>query len=249
MEKQSIVCLIPARSGSSRVKDKNIRELAGCPLMVYSIELAHQSGIFDDVIVSTDSELYAEIAQNHGASVPFLRPAEFAGERSPDVEWVRDTLHKLATSGRHYSHFCLLRPTNPFRKVTTLQRAWDLLRSHPTADTLRAVEPCKEHPGKMWVLRHDQMLPLLPYDNAGVPWHNNPYQSLPAVYVQNAALEMAKVINVTHHHSITGSVILPLVMDAYEGFDINTADDWDFAEFLLAQGRVVLPEVLNQVEG
>ena len=87
----NIVALIPARSGSKRVPDKNIRPLAGHPLIAYTIAAALGSGIFSDVIVSTDSEHYAEIVKYYGAEVPFLRPAELAGDQSPDIEWLAIT--------------------------------------------------------------------------------------------------------------------------------------------------------------
>ena len=80
----SVVGLIPARAGSVRVRDKNVRPLNGHPVLAYSIRSALDSGVFDDVIVSTDSELYADIARHYGASVPFRRPDEYAGARSPD---------------------------------------------------------------------------------------------------------------------------------------------------------------------
>src|SRR5210317_2466380 len=91
----NIVALIPARSGSKRVPDKNIRTLAGHPLIAYSIAAALQSRIFTAVIVSTDSERYADIARHYGAEVPFLRPDEIAGDTSPDIEWVTYTLDHL----------------------------------------------------------------------------------------------------------------------------------------------------------
>ena len=96
----TIVALIPARAGSKRVPDKNIRPLAGHPLMAYTIEAALESGIFADVIVSTDSERYAEIARYYGAEVPFLRPPELAGDVSPDIEWIEYTLKRLRADGR-----------------------------------------------------------------------------------------------------------------------------------------------------
>ena len=91
----SVVALIPARSGSKRVPGKNIRRLGPHPAMAYTIAAAIESGIFADVIVSTDEEQYSAIARHYGASVPFLRPAEFAGDSSPDIEWIEFTLERL----------------------------------------------------------------------------------------------------------------------------------------------------------
>src|SRR4029453_18800821 len=89
------VALIPARAGSKRVADKNIRVLGGHPLLAYTVAAARSAGTFARVLVSTDSEAYAEIARHYGADVPFLRPAELAGDLSPDIDWVAFTLQTL----------------------------------------------------------------------------------------------------------------------------------------------------------
>jgi CMP-N,N'-diacetyllegionaminic acid synthase len=163
MSKPSIVALIPARGGSKRVPGKNVRVLGGHPLIAYTIAPAIASGVFDAVIVSTDLPEIAEVARRYGAEVPFLRPAALAGDTSPDIEWVEHTLRTLADQGRSYDAFSLLRPTSPFRTPDTLRRAWAAFSADPRADSLRAVEKCTQHPGKMWVARGNRLLPLLPF--------------------------------------------------------------------------------------
>ena len=185
------VAFIPARSGSTRVSHKNIRPLAGHPAMAYSIAAALASGVFAEVICSTDSDRYAEIARHYGAIAPFLRPAEMAGPLSPDIEWVTHALDWLEAQGRTYDCFSILRPTSPFRLPATIQRAWAQFSADPGADSLRAVEKCRQHPCKMWVLRGSRMLPLIPFGPAEQPWHSSAYQALPEVYVQNSSLEIA----------------------------------------------------------
>lgn len=239
----SIVALIPARSGSRRMPDKNIRPLAGHPLMAYTIAAALQSGVFDAVIVSTDAGRYAEIARHYGAEVPFLRPAEFAGPLSPDIEWVEYTLKRLRDEGRVYDCFSILRPTSPFRQPETIRRAWREFLQEEGVDSLRAVEKCRQHPGKMWVVRGRRMMPLLPLSPAEQPWHSSQYQSLPEVYVQNASLEIAWTRVVFEGRTIAGTVIMPFFTQGYEGFDINEAKDWWYAEYLLARGEARLPEI------
>jgi CMP-N,N'-diacetyllegionaminic acid synthase len=136
----SIVALIPARAGSKRVPDKNIRPLAGHPVIAYTIAAALDSGVFTDVIVSTDSEHYAEIVKYYGAQVPFLRPAELAGDQSPDIEWLEFTLGRLCDTDRKYDGFSILRPTSPFRLPQTIQRAWQEFLGLHGVDSLRAPE-------------------------------------------------------------------------------------------------------------
>ena len=132
-KKKTIVALIPARSGSKRVPDKNIRLLAGHPLIAYSIAAALQSRVFKTVMVSTDSERYADIARYYGAEVPFLRPAAIAGDISPDIEWVLHTLNQLRDLGQQTDCFSILRPTSPFRLPETIRRAWQEFESSPEA--------------------------------------------------------------------------------------------------------------------
>ncbi|MDO8753452.1 MAG: acylneuraminate cytidylyltransferase family protein [Anaerolineales bacterium] len=242
----SIVALIPARSGSKRVPGKNIHLLAGHPLIAYSIIAAMQSGIFSSIVVSTDSDEYAGIAQKYGAEVPFLRPAEIAGDLAPDIQWVEYTLQKLKEMGREYDCFSILRPTSPFRLPETIQRAWQEFQAEEGVDSLRAVEKCREHPAKMWVVRGKRMAPLLTMDPAEQPWHSTPYQALPEVYSQNASLEIAWTRVVFDQHTIAGNVIMPFLTQGYEGFDVNHPYDWELAEKLVASGEAILPKVDNE---
>ena len=192
MSNSIVVALIPARSGSKRVPRKNIRVLGAHPLIAYSICAAKDAGIFDDVIVSTDSEEIAELARHYGASVPFLRPSEIAGDLSPDVDWVEDVLTQMKDRGSTFDYFSILRITSPFRTAATIRRAWDQFRGAEGVDSLRAVERCKQHPGKMWIVTGRRMVPLLALGPAQQPWHSSQYQTLPEVYVQNASLEIAR---------------------------------------------------------
>lgn len=249
----SAVALIPARHGSKRVPGKNIRALAGHPMIAYTIAPAIESGVFSSVIVSTDSEEIAAIARHYGAEVPFLRPAAFGGDTSPDIEWLEHLLTESRAGGRSWDAFSILRPTSPFRSADMIRRAFARFASQAGADSLRAVEKCTQHPGKMWVIRGDRMLPLLPFGLASPkpgeggpaeqPWHSTPYQALPPVYVQNASLEIAWTRVVFERRTIAGDTIVPFVTEGHEGFDINDPYDWMVAERLIADGTAQLPGV------
>lgn len=239
----TIIALIPARSGSKRVADKNIRPLAGHPVIAYTIAAARQSGIFSAIVVSTDSEQYADVARNYGAEVPFSRPAEISGDVSPDIEWIEFTLKRLKEMGREYECFSILRPTSPFRLPETIQRAWKEFLAEEGVDSLRAVEKCREHPGKMWVIRGKRMTPLLPISPEDLPWHSTPYQALPEVYSQNASLEIAYSRVVFEESTIAGSVVMPFMTQGFEGFDVNRLYDWSLAEELVKTGQAKLPEI------
>ncbi len=239
----SIVALIPARSGSKRVPGKNIKRLSGHPVIAYSIAAALQSGIFKSVIVSTDSEEYAEIARYYGAEVPVLRPEHMAGDRSPDIEWIEFTLTLLKNDGRKYDCFSILRPTSPFRLPETIQRAWTAFSQAEGVDSLRAVEKCQQHPGKMWVVRGNRMMPLLPLSPEDLPWHSTQYAALPEVYIQNASLEIAWARVIFEDRTIAGNVVMPFFTEGFEGFDVNKSYDWEYAVHLIDEKQARLPTI------
>jgi CMP-N,N'-diacetyllegionaminic acid synthase len=238
----SAIALVPARSGSERVPGKNVRPLAGHPLLAYAIETALQTGAFERVVVSTDSEDIADVARWYGAEVPFLRPGEYATSVSPDIEWLRHTLERL---GGGYELFAIVRATNPFRGPDVVRRGLEQLLATPEADSIRAVELVKQHPGKMWLFAADgrTMRPLLDQSELDVAWHAGQYQALPAVYVQNSALEIAWTRVASETGTREGRVVAPFLTEGYEGFNVDDEEDWERAERLLAAGAASLPAI------
>jgi CMP-N,N'-diacetyllegionaminic acid synthase len=241
----SAVAFVPARSGSERVPQKNVRRLAGHSLLAYAIETARQSGCFERVVVSTDSEEIADVARWYGADVPFLRPVEYATSTSPDIEWLSHMLEHLV---ERYDLFALIRATNPFRGPDVVRRGLEQLLGTPEADSVRAVELVKQHPGKMWLLSDDgrTMAPLLDQSDLEVAWHAGQYQALPEVYSQNSALEIAWTRVVTETGTREGKVLAPFLTQGLEGFNVDDEEDWDRAERLVAAGVATLPEVGRQ---
>jgi CMP-N,N'-diacetyllegionaminic acid synthase len=238
----SAVAFVPARSGSERVPHKNVRPLAGHPLLAYAIATAVQSDRFARVVVSTDSDEIADVARWYGADVPFLRPAEYATATSPDIEWLSYTLERL---DERFELFALVRATNPFRGPDVVRRGLEQLLATPEADSIRAVERVKQHPGKMWLLSGDSrtMSPLLDQSELDVAWHAGQYQALPAVYSQNSALEIAWTRVVTETGTREGRVLAPFLTQGLEGFNVDDEEDWERAERLVASGEATLPEV------
>lgn len=236
------IALIGARAGSERVPGKNVRPLAGHPLLAYAIETARQSGVFERVLVSTDDEAIADVARWYGADVPFLRPTEYATSTSPDIEWIAWTLDRLDEA---YDLFGIVRATNPFRGPDVIRRGLAQLLATPEADSVRAVQRVKEHPGKMWTLAEDgrTMAPLLDQSGLDVAWHAGQYQALPPVYVQNSALELAWARVVTETGTREGRVLAPFLTAGFEGLNIDDEDDFTRAETLVASGAASLPSV------
>lgn len=241
MSDHECIALIPARSGSERVRHKNVRTLKGHPLLAYTIAAARRSGVFSRVVVSTDSPEYAALAERYGAEAPFLRPGDIAGSTSPDIEWI---LHALGELGGNADCFSILRPTSPFRSPETLRRAWREFLAGQPADSLRAVEKCSQHPGKMWVLDGNRMTPLLPQPEGRTPWHSSQYKSLPEVYVQNASLEIAWTRVPLETGTIAGNALIPFLTEGLEGFDINREEDWLLADAYARADAALLPDPL-----
>lgn len=238
----SILAFVPARSGSQRIKGKNVRRLNGHPLMAYAIASARESGIFTRVVVSTDSPEHAAIAKHYGAEVPVLRPAEFATSTSPDIQWIQ---HMLSEVRPAEDAFAILRPTSPFRTAEMIRRAWQRFQSIAGADSLRAVERVRQHPGKMWIVADDRnsMRPLLDQGHLEVTWHAGQYQALPVVYVQNSALEMAWTKAVRETGTREGRRQAPFFTEGLEGFSLDYEDEWRLAESYASEGLGVLPAI------
>ena len=145
------------------------------------------------------------------------------------------------SEGRAFEIFSLLRPTSPFRGADTIRRAWDqFLALDPPADSIRAVELCRQHPGKMWVIEGELMRPLLDQKPGEVPTHSRQYKSLPEVYVQNSSLEIAWT-RITDANEIAGERVVPFLTDEAEGFTIDYPSDWEQAERMVETGAARLP--------
>lgn len=246
--KNTYIAVIPARGGSKRIPNKNIRPLGGHPLMAHTIHTARSSECFADVIVATDSPEYAEVANSYGASTPFLRKAEESGDNSPDIVWMTEFCNHCISLHGDSVYMVLLRPTSPLRSPGMLRRAIAEFETHPGYDSLRAMQPVSEHPGKMWRIVGTQALPLLPFSLDGVPWHSNQTNKLDKIYVQNASLEIVAAKTVIETQSISGHSIYPFITADFEGYDLNSQEDWDYLEFLLSTGVVTLsnPEISSK---
>ena len=224
-ENYKLLALIPARSGSKRLKNKNILKLKGKPLLAHAIIAAKKSQIFDKIILSTDSKKYASIGKKFGAEVPFLRPTKFSSSFSPDYEWVNYTINELKKINLKFTHFFILRPTNPFRSEKTIIKAWRKYKKSK-ADSLRAVSLCSNHPYKMWYEDGKFIKPLFKKKNKSQPVYNCQYQSLPKIYSQNASLEISKNNFLKKNKSITGKKIMPFFSNKIESLDINYKEDY-----------------------
>lgn len=222
-KKYEILAVIPARSGSKSVVDKNIRPINGKPMIAYSIEHALNSPSIDRVIVSTDSEKYASIAKKYGAEVPFIRPAEYATDTALDLDVFRHALSYLKENENYIPDIVVqLRPTYPIRKIQDIENMIAYLKEHPGIDSVRCIAPADEIPYKMWFKNDDNTLSPIMKD---IPeCYNMPRQQLPKVYYQNACIDVFWASVVTEKNSMTGDVIAGYQME--ENYDIDTEEDF-----------------------
>ena len=181
-----ILALIPARGGSKSIPHKNIRLLAGVPLLAYSIAAAKQSKLVTRTIVSTDDEEIAKIALGFGAEAPFLRPAEFSQDNTLDFPVFTHVLSWLKDNEGYKPDILLqLRPTSPIRPPECVDQAIQVLLEHPEANSVRGVIPSGQNPFKMWkITEQGRMTPLLSLPGIVEPY-NAPRQVLPSNLLAN----------------------------------------------------------------
>jgi CMP-N-acetylneuraminic acid synthetase len=233
-----ILALIPARGGSKSIPRKNIKLLAGYPLIAYSIAAALAAETVSRVIVSTDDEEIAAISRDYGAETPFLRPVQFSQDATPDLPVFQHTLEWLSQNQDYHPDIVVqLRPTSPFRRVWHIDQAVERLLENPEADSIRAVCIPFQNPYKMWRIEADgTMRPIL--ESADKEAYNMPRQVLPEVYWQTGYVDAAWTDTILSKNSMTGERILPLVMNPDEWIDIDSPNDWRRAERLLESGEL-----------
>lgn len=231
---KNILAVIPARSGSKSVPHKNIRLINNKPMLAYSIEHALRSEYINRVVVSTDSEDYAEIARKYNAEVPFIRPAEYATDSSTDLEVFTHCLLTLREKENYEADIVVqLRPTYPVRRVEDIDRMIEILLSDSSITSVRSIAPAKEIPYKMWKMEDNgRIYPLI----EDMPeCYNMPRQKLPKVYYQNACIDVVRGWVIENEHSMNGDKIYGYVME--DNFDIDTEEEFKKAqEYLTISG-------------
>ena len=222
-----VLALIPARGGSKGIPRKNLRDFAGAPLIAYSIAAALQAETVSRVIVSTDDEEISQVARAWGAEVPFLRPPELAQDDTTDFPVFQHALEWLAQhENRNYDVVVQLRPTSPVRPKGLIDSAVRLLMENPEADSVRGVVPAGQNPYKMWRIdpQSGSLQPLLQLADVPEPY-NAPRQMLPKTYWQTGHIDAIRTETILRRHSMSGSVILPVVIDPRYTVDIDTPAD------------------------
>lgn len=224
------LAIVPARGGSKRIPGKNLRPLAGRPLVGYAIAAALASRRLTTVVVSTDSRRIARFAARQGVDPQGLRPAGLARDGSPVAGALKDALDKFEARHGRVDAVVLLQPTSPFVTGAVIDRAIAAFESR-RADTVTAVKPAREHPWWTWT-RFSGLLR---------PWHTlgkmaARRRDLPPAYVETGAVMVIRRALVARG-VLYGRRVVPLVMDEIASVDIDTPLDLAWAEFVIANRR------------
>lgn len=225
----STIAIIPARSGSKGIPNKNILPLAGRPLIAYSIVAARNCKLIDRVIVSTDSEKYTDIARKYGAETPFLRPTEIAGDTSTDCDYVLHLLNWLEiTEGAIPDYVVLLRPTTPLRDPVLIDRAIHGFMNKPSATSLRSAHEMSETAYKKVEIDNGYFKTAISGSFA-LDSANNPRQSFPKTYSPNGYVDVLRTLFVLENNMIYGDRVMAFVTP--RTYEVDTIEDFEFLEW------------------
>lgn len=222
-----ILGIIPARGGSKGVPGKNIKPLAGKPLIVHTIEPALASAL-TDVIVTTDDEQIASVARAAGAQVPFVRPAHLANDTTKSLDVAIHALQAMEEQNGSYDAAMLLQPTAPFRTVADINEAIRLLEANPDADSVISVVDVQgHHPARMKYIVNGILVDP-PFAEAH---ENQNRQELTPMYIRNGAIYLTKRETLLQH-SYKGKMCLALLMPEQRSANIDTLNDFEEAEWI-----------------
>ena len=228
MTKSNILAVITARGGSKGLPEKNIKLLAGKPLLAYTIETAKQSQLIDHLILSTDSEQIAAVGREWGVAVPFLRPAELAQDETPHVPVMQHATEFMEKKlGTKFSHLVILQPTSPFRTVADLDGTIRRLVETGADSAVSLVEIKENHPVKAKRLEGHRVLPYsVPEPEGGRR------QDLPRAYKRSAAVYAMRRDLIMIDGRLYGDHIVGYEVPRERSIDIDDELDWLQAEYM-----------------
>ena len=241
MSTPDIIALIPARSGSKGVPDKNILPLCGRPVLAWTIAACLKAEIFRRVIVSTDSPEYASLAIHCGAEAPFLRPPEFATDSSTDYDFVAHALEWLASNDREPQFFAHMRPTTPLRDPDLLVAAVGLFSEMPQATALRSVHPMAESAYKTFEIVDEGTLKPVGVNSTALDAANDARQSFPTTYQANGYIDILSVAHIQRQGQLHGDRVAAFMTPVVT--EIDTHDDLAYLEFECLRN----PELVSRI--
>ena len=221
------IAIIPARSGSKGLKNKNIKELNGKALLAYSVKAAKESNLFNEIMVSTDSEKYAEIARSFGANVPFLRSETNSGDKAGSWDVVLEVLNRYFEKGDKFASVCLLQPTSPLRAAQDITGAYKLL-DEKQADAVTSV--CEVDHSPLWTKTLPENLSMADFRKEA---NDRPRQQLPTYYRLNGAIYIRKIKYDKDNISLLETNEFAYIMPREHSVDIDTELNFIIAEAIM----------------
>ena len=228
-----IIAIIPARSGSKGIKDKNIKLLCGKPLIAWTIEAATNSKMFSEIMVSTDSYEYAEISRNYGANVPFMRSDELASDTAGSWDTVREVINNYKIRGKNFDAFCLLQPTSPLRKVDDIISGINLFQEKNANSVIGVCE--LEHSFNICNTIKDN-LSMNGFFNSN---ESGRRQDMKKYYRINGALYIQTIKDLLSNKNLYGEGSIAYIMDKISSIDIDDEVDFVQAEALINKYRII----------
>ncbi len=216
-----VLALITAREGSKGILGKNTKSLAGRPLIAWTLIAAKQSHHIDRLILSSDGLDIIKIAQEYGCEVPFTRPVALAQDDSSSMDVIE---HAIASLSERFDYLLLLQPTSPFRTATDIDDFIEYAIASG-AEIAVSVSKLKKHPMYMYYIENGHLVPFV--ENGNVQLRR---QDMPPAYEHNGALYFAKIDRLLTERSFNTKYTVPYITEGAINLDIDTAEDWDYAE-------------------
>ena len=223
-----ILGVIPARGGSKGVPEKNIKLIGGIPLIVHTIKASIKSNL-TKIIVSTESEKIANISESYGLKIPFVRPNNLTSDTAKSIDVVKHALNEMENIDNiKYDAVMMLQPTTPFRTTKNINDAISLLIKNEGADSVISVTNVEgNHPARMKYIENRYLI-----DPPFCELHENQNrQELIEMYIRNGAIYLTRR-NIILNNSFKGSKCLPITMSKKTSINIDTIDDFEYAEFI-----------------
>ena len=236
----NIVAIIPARSGSKGVKDKNIKHLYGHSLLEWSINAAMRSKLIDRVFVSTDSEEYARLAVEYGAEVPFLRPKKISGDAASDLDFVIHAIEEFNKMNLCPEYLVHIRPTTPIRDPVIIDDAISLFQNNKEFNSLRSVHKMPESSYKTLEINNGNLTPLSLFGDMRID-SNAPRQSFPDTYIANGYVDILSKSFIIKNQKIHGEKILPFITNP--AYELDSIEDFDYLEYIASTSQDIIKKL------
>lgn len=220
-----LLCIIPARGGSKRIPHKNIKLFRGKPIIAYAIEAAKNSGIADEIMVSTDDMKIAEVAMQYGATFPFKRSDLTANDTAGVADVLVEVVGEYARRGQNFDYVLCVFAICPLIKAENIKRAYDLLQNNPEAESVTTIEAYSYPPQRCLVINEDGFA-VMPHPEYYL-WRS---QDLPKLYHDSCQFTLFRTKALLRDRMMYTQHTLPIILSELESQDIDTIEDWVLSE-------------------